>query len=92
MAGDDPVAAVRECAGLIRHFHVSAPWLGPVEDQLGGQGTGPDGESATIDHARIAAALRSLGYTGFVSIEMRRTETPLLSVPRAVEFVRSHYG
>jgi len=79
MAGDDPVVAVAQCAGQIRHFHVSAPQLGPV---------GP----GAIDHPAIAAALRAQGYGGWVSIEMRRGETPVESLRAAVAFVRGCYG
>ncbi|MSP03221.1 MAG: sugar phosphate isomerase/epimerase [Acetobacteraceae bacterium] len=84
MAGDDPVAAASACAGLLRHFHVSAPGLGPVGE--------PPAEGSPIDHAGIAAALRSGHYAGWVSIEMRRTETPLASVRRAVAFARGCYA
>jgi D-psicose/D-tagatose/L-ribulose 3-epimerase len=88
MAGDDPVAAATACADRIRHFHVSAPQLGPVGPRMGGA----DEESAAIDHPGIAAALRSRGYSGWVSIEMRRSDTPVPSVLRAVDFVRGLYG
>jgi sugar phosphate isomerase/epimerase len=80
MSGDDPVNAARACAGLIGHFHVSAPRLEPVEEQNG------------IDHAGIAAALRAGGYNGWISIEMRRTDTPVPSVRQAVEYARRFYG
>jgi sugar phosphate isomerase/epimerase len=85
MAGDDPVAAVTACADRIRHFHVSAPRLGPV-------GTEPDVEGEAIDHAGVAAVLRASGYSGFVSIEMRRTDTPVPSVAHAMDFARAQYG
>jgi D-psicose/D-tagatose/L-ribulose 3-epimerase len=80
MAGDDPVEAARACAGLIGHFHVSAPRLGPV------------GEDNGIDHLGIAAALRAGGYDGWISVEMRRTDTPVDSVRQAVEYARRFYG
>jgi D-psicose/D-tagatose/L-ribulose 3-epimerase len=81
MAGDDPVEAAAACAGRIRHFHVSAPQLGPVGL-----------EDDNIDHPRIAAALRTGGYGGWISIEMRRTETPMESALHAVSFARACYG
>ncbi len=80
LAGDDPVAAAAACAGRIAHFHVSAPNLAPVD------------AASDIDHPAIAAALRAGAYAGFVSIEMRRTNTPLASVTRAVAHVRACYG
>jgi len=79
MAGDDPVEAVRECARIMRHFHVSEPQLG-------------DFAAPSIDHARIGRALREAGYAGWVSIEMRRTSTPLVSVRQAVDLVMDSYG
>ena len=80
LAGDDLVQAAAACAGSIRHFHVSAPQLGPVD------------ETGDIPHPAIAAALRAGGYGGWVSIEMRRTDTPLTTVRRAAEYVRRCYG
>ena len=102
LAGDDPVAAVTACAGQIRHFHVSAPWLGPVGlgpvglgpvgDRMGRRETTSDTDDAAIDHPHIATALRASGYTGFVSIEMRRTDTPVPDIRHAVDFAHAHYG
>jgi D-psicose/D-tagatose/L-ribulose 3-epimerase len=92
MAGDDPVAAVTACSGLIRHFHVSAPWLGPVGDRMDRPETTSDSDNVAIDHPRIATALRASGYTGFVSIEMRRTDTPVADIRHAVDFAHAHYG
>jgi sugar phosphate isomerase/epimerase len=80
LAGDDPVAAAVSCAARIGHFHVSAPNLAPVD------------ATSAIDHPAIAAALRAGGYDGWVSIEMRRTDTPLASVARAIAHVRACYG
>lgn len=80
LAGDDPVAAAAYCAARIGHFHVSAAHLGPVD------------ETSDIAHAAIAAALRDGGYGGWVSIEMRRSDTPLATVARAAAFVRRCYG
>ncbi len=80
LAGDDPVAAARSCAGRIRHFHVSAPQLGPVD------------EDSPIDHPAIAEALRVGGYGGWVSVEMRRAEAPVAALRRAVAFVRTCYA
>lgn len=59
LAGDDPAAAVRACAGHLRHFHVSAPQLGHVC------------RGGAIDYPGVVAALRASGYDQLVSIEMR---------------------
>jgi D-psicose/D-tagatose/L-ribulose 3-epimerase len=62
MAGDDVEGIFREHAGLVHHFHISEPWLGPV------------GVAPAVDHARFAACLRRCGYARRVSIEMRAPE------------------
>lgn len=82
LASDDPAGAAAACGARLAHFHVSAPQLGPVEE----------GGSPPIDHAAIAAALRSAGYAGWVSVEMRRTATPVESVSRALALAGRHYG
>lgn len=58
LSGDDIPAVIRDCGDEIRHFHVSEPFLAPVH-------------SGDTDHEAIAAALRDVGYGGWVSIEMR---------------------
>ncbi len=57
MAGDDPqeIVAAKE---YLRHFHISAPFLGLVEEK-------------EVQHQKMADALRSIDYQGFTSIEMR---------------------
>jgi D-psicose/D-tagatose/L-ribulose 3-epimerase len=91
MAGDDPVAALAHCADLIRHFHVSAAWLSAVGNGVGSSDE-QDEKAGAIDHTGLAAVLRARGYSGWVSIEMRRVDTPEPSIQRAVDFVRAHYG
>jgi sugar phosphate isomerase/epimerase len=54
--------------------------------------TNSDEDNTAIDHHRIATVLRASGYTGFVSVEMRRTDTPVADIRRAVEFAHAHYG
>jgi len=80
LAGDDPAAAATACAARIGHFHVSSPMLAPVD------------VASDIAHLAIAAALREGGYAGWVSIEMRRTDTPLDTVRRAAAHVRACYA
>ncbi len=92
MAGDDPVAALTECAGIIRHFHVSAPRLGPVGKTDGSIANNAGLAGLEIDHAALGGVLRAAGYLGWVSIEMRRTDTPVHDVARAAAFARGHYG
>jgi sugar phosphate isomerase/epimerase len=80
LAGDDPVEAAAACAARLRHFHVSAPMLAPVDP------------GSDLPHAAIAAALRKGGYAGWVSIEMRRTDTPADTLRRAIAHVRDCYA
>jgi D-psicose/D-tagatose/L-ribulose 3-epimerase len=80
LAGDDPAQAATTCAARIGHFHVSAPMLAPVD------------AASDIAHPAVAAALRAGGYAGWVSIEMRRTDTPLDTIRRAVSHVRACYA
>jgi D-psicose/D-tagatose/L-ribulose 3-epimerase len=77
LAGDDPIAAA---AAQPAHFHVSAANLAPVD------------ETSPIDHRAIAAALRAARYAGWVSIEMRRTDTPLATIRRAAAHVKACYA
>ena len=79
LAGDDPAAAAATAPNLA-HFHVSAPNLGPVD------------AASPIDHPAIAAALRAANYTGWVSIEMRRTDTPLATIRAAAAHVQACYA
>jgi D-psicose/D-tagatose/L-ribulose 3-epimerase len=65
----------------IRHFHVSAPHLGELEE-------------TTVDHSAAASALERIGYAGHVSIEMRPGEAgqSVARVRRAVSLARHYYG
>lgn len=80
MAGDDPVAAATATARQIRHFHASAPQLAP-----------PDGSDG-IDHPAIATALRAGGYTGWVSLEMRRAPQAADTLRGAITRVVAAYA
>lgn len=80
LAGDDPAEAALACAPRLRHFHVSAPQLAPVD------------AASDLPHPAIAAALRSGGYAGWVSIEMRRAEQPLPALLAAIAHVKACYA
>jgi D-psicose/D-tagatose/L-ribulose 3-epimerase len=76
---DEDVEAVLEAHGaLLGHFHISEPFLDAF--------TAPKG-----DHRRIARALRSCGYDGIVSIEMKTQPTGLTAVSKAINFAREIY-
>jgi sugar phosphate isomerase/epimerase len=77
LAGEPAWDSVLACAGAIEHFHASEPSLAPV-----GEGT--------VDHPRLAAALRRIGYSNWVSIEMRAHSMTALS--KAMRYVADTYG
>ena len=58
MAGDDPRQSIVDARDYLKHFHISAPFLGLIEEK-------------EVDHAACAEALRSIDYQGYTSIEMR---------------------
>lgn len=78
LAGDDPIAAIKECGTILRHFHISEPFLGSFSSPI-------------VDHAAIGKALRESGYRGWVSIEMLRQEDPLSCIEVAVRYARNCY-
>lgn len=82
LAGDDITQSITAAAPYLQHFHISSPMLQDV------------GPATDVPHTEAAAALRSIGYTGYVSIEMRPAETGTNRdrVERAVRFVQKTYG
>jgi len=58
LAGDNVTEAIPNAMRVLRHFHISSPFLRPI----GGQ----DG-----DHVLVASTLRAAGYSYVVSIEMK---------------------
>lgn len=76
----EPVTNTIAGAGAsIRHFHASEPNLAPL-------GSGP------TDHDACAAALRSIGYGGWVSLEMRTPPGGLPALQDSVARLVAHYG
>ena len=59
LAGEDFPARLRKSAHVLRHVHLSEPDLAPV--RAGG----------TLDLPAISAALRDIGYSGWISVEMK---------------------
>lgn len=78
--GEDPSAALQDCAPLIGHVHASEPDLLP----LGDGGT---------DHTKVVAALRQHLPNHVVSIEMLATknEPHEVSIERALGVAIRHY-
>ena len=79
LAGEDPAELIAENADILRHFHVSEPFLGTFD-------------APVVDHAAAAQALRRTGYSGWAVLEMRATATPLDDLRRAVAFLSATYG
>ena len=79
--GEDIEASLDQGFGCMSHFHVSDPYLA-----LPG--------SHEAQHERMAARLRTLGYPGIVSIEMRAGQMTenVQGVRKAVEFASRIYG
>ena len=79
LAGD-PVSLIGESMDLLRHFHVSEPFLGPI---------GPD----KVDHAQFASELSGRGYSHWISIEMRESQPfAVENLSSAVRFTLEAYG
>jgi sugar phosphate isomerase/epimerase len=80
LAEDDATERVLAGADVLAHVHASAPQLGVV--RAGGR----------VDHPGLAAALREIGYSGYVSVEMRATDDAVSAVSSAAHLVRSVYA
>lgn len=82
LAKDKLTASIEAAKDHLQHFHISSPFLDAVKDR-------PD-----VKHREAAAALKNIGYKGFVSIEMRPGEpgTNLERVREAVTFAQKVYG
>jgi D-psicose/D-tagatose/L-ribulose 3-epimerase len=76
----EPIAeTLAMAAPWMRHFHASEPFLEPLG-------------SGSVDHASYAAALRTLAYDGWVSLEMRASTDGLPGLRRALAMLRDCYG
>jgi D-psicose/D-tagatose/L-ribulose 3-epimerase len=78
MAGEDIPAAIEANHDILQHFHASEPNLGAFHSPL-------------ANHAAAARALRSVGYSNWVSLEMREAAEPVPALQEAVRFVASAY-
>ena len=79
LAGEDIPQAIRNGFDVLQHFHVSEPFLGSFADPV-------------VDHAGAAETLRALGYSAWVSLEMRESPSPAEDVSTAVRFLAENYG
>ena len=79
MAGEDIPAAIHAHHDILQHFHASEPNLGKFH-------------APVANHAGAAHALRAVGYSNWVSLEMREAEKPVLALQEAVRFVAGTYA
>ena len=81
MAGDDIGASITNAKNNLRHFHISAPYLQPIEE-------------TEVDHQAAADALRAINYQHFVSIEMRPGDEGqnVDRVSQAVAIAKKYYS
>lgn len=81
LAGDDIKTSIVNARDILRHFHISSPMLGQVE------------EGTDVQHQVAANALKEISYDGFVSIEMRPGELGqnVANVEKAVRFAQNIY-
>ena len=73
MCGSSMEDVIRS-AGEFAHFHISEPMLEPVS-------------GGVVDHRSAAATLKDIGYSGWVSIEMKMVtekQTLYQSIDKAV--------
>jgi D-psicose/D-tagatose/L-ribulose 3-epimerase len=82
LAEDNVTDSIKNAGSYLKHFHISSPMLEQVEDS-------PD-----VAHREAARALRTIGYNGCVSIEMRPGEagTNLERIKKAVTFSQEIYS
>lgn len=77
LESEDP-AVLTAAARHAVHAHVSEPQLQPIG-------------STDLDHLNVATALKTSGYDGVLSIEMRAVEKWQAAVRHAVTFVKATY-
>jgi D-psicose/D-tagatose/L-ribulose 3-epimerase len=82
LAGDDIATSIRSAGSLLKHFHISAPYLEQVE------------ERDDVDYRLAAQTLHEVGYDNFVSIEMKPGPAGenMARVETAVKFVQKIFG
>jgi sugar phosphate isomerase/epimerase len=78
LAKEDPVQAIRANADILRHFHVSEPFLGIFDDPA-------------VAHRQVSNALEEVGYSNWVTLEMRATDEPLAALAGAVGLLVESY-
>ncbi len=85
VAHDDPVAAVHTLKDYIVHTHAKD---GIVTDAAAGQFLEVPLGTGGVDWDRYLAALRDVGYTGYLTVEREVGEQPAEDIGMAVRFLR----
>jgi sugar phosphate isomerase/epimerase len=78
MNNEDPASTIADCRGYIGHIHISEAQLAPVIHK-------------TTYHKAIASALQRHLPDSIITIEMRATDTEIVSVKKSIETVQSIY-
>ena len=78
MCGEDIGQTIRS-AGEFVHYHASEPMLNWLDQTC-------------VDHNAAGKALKEVGYSGWVSIEMRSCEGQLQRLASSIDNVRKAYG
>lgn len=79
----EPLERFCEYQGLVKHFHISDPWLAPPSRE------------GIVQHEEFAAMLRKINYSNWISIEMKPLEDRrenLSAIKKTIEFVKSVYS
>ena len=79
LAGDDVAKTIVENHDILAHFHASEPNLGNFA-------------KPESPHAIAAAALKKIGYFGYVSIEMLNKANTLQPITEALDYVQRTYA
>ena len=79
LADDDIAKTIADNHDILAHFHVSEPKLGKFA-------------KPESPHAVAAAALKKVGYLGFVSIEMLNKGNTLQPITEALDYVQRTYA
>jgi sugar phosphate isomerase/epimerase len=81
LEGDDPQTSIENAREHLRHFHISAPMLMPIEEEK-------------VNHKAFADALRSINYKHYTSIEVRPGDagTNVERTQSAVKIAQKYYA
>jgi len=78
LSNEDPVQAICANIDIMRHFHVSEPFLNNLSD-------------TTLNHRRIGKTLQDVGYGRWATLEMRAALPPLAALAGSLDlFVNSY--